>query len=392
MTSFGFFNVECSLQTVKAMEDEEDLSVGARYNKYSYWNGVLEAEFLETLVEEYPSIYEEKSWNSFSSSDDCEEDFEDHESFPLIETDSWSLALLSEQEFKHFTPSLKENSSPEKASIGDVHKQLYQSKKRKNPGSRIRPPEDGWDDLYLVNSFSSSAHQRNSTQSQRKSPKDKAKKEVKYDLDMVEDYVLLKEEKLGHFADISNKVRDEIRKKILDSKDRNRVKIDTLNEMSKRLRPSKRKPRTLLEPFKVLTEADVEFSLSVLRGNEDNRRYCLRARPQKRLMEAEKKEIQTKKKFWYQQDPFDDPQKEAKRLRCLAQKIHDDRRRYEYEILKMENKDLREENQKLKQEIKRLLNRVQESESISQRQLWEMKHESDDSSEDDDSDQKLYSE
>ena len=63
----------------------------------------------------------------------------------------------------------------------------------------------------------------------------------------------------------------------------------------------------------------------------------------------------TKRFLWYEQKPFDDPVKEAKRLRNLSQKIYDDKRRFDYEILKAENKDLREENVKLKEEIQKLL-------------------------------------
>ena len=63
----------------------------------------------------------------------------------------------------------------------------------------------------------------------------------------------------------------------------------------------------------------------------------------------------TKRFLWYEQKPFDDPVKEAKRLRNLSQKIYDDKRRFDYEILKAENKELREENVKLKEEIQKLL-------------------------------------
>ena len=63
----------------------------------------------------------------------------------------------------------------------------------------------------------------------------------------------------------------------------------------------------------------------------------------------------TKRFLWYEQKPFDDPVKEATRLRNLSQKIYDDKRRFDYEILKAENRELREENVKLKEEIQKLL-------------------------------------
>ena len=63
----------------------------------------------------------------------------------------------------------------------------------------------------------------------------------------------------------------------------------------------------------------------------------------------------SKRFLWYEQKPFDDPVKEAKRMRSLYQKIYDDKRRFDYEILKEENRELREENEQLRCELKKLL-------------------------------------
>ena len=59
--------------------------------------------------------------------------------------------------------------------------------------------------------------------------------------------------------------------------------------------------------------------------------------------------------------PFDDPVLEKKRLHCLSQKIWDDKKRYEVEILRAENVELKQENADLKKEIARLRSKYSES-------------------------------
>ena len=63
-------------------------------------------------------------------------------------------------------------------------------------------------------------------------------------------------------------------------------------------------------------------------------------------------QMKTKKKVhWYEMEPFDDPVLEQKRLKCLSQKIWNDKKRYELEILREENKELKEENESLRKKI-----------------------------------------
>ena len=75
--------------------NEADVSMSSRYHKYSYWNIVLETEFLETLVREYPSLY---------GDDTAVEDVDEDDDFlpPLIRADTWSLALISPEDNKYF--------------------------------------------------------------------------------------------------------------------------------------------------------------------------------------------------------------------------------------------------------------------------------------------------
>ena len=96
-------------------------------------------------------------------------------------------------------------------------------------------------------------------------------------------------------------------------------------------------------------------------------RFRVRRKP---LHMSNVQQMKTKKKVhWYEMEPFDDPVLEQKRLKCLSQKIWDDKKRYELEILKEENKELKEENESLKNKILCLevfCRSLQSSESVSE--------------------------
>ena len=94
--------------------------------------------------------------------------------------------------------------------------------------------------------------------------------------------------------------------------------------------------------------------------------YRLRNRSQVRRKpyqghQVPEKKTKKKKLHWYEMKPFDDPVLEKKRLHCLSQKIWDDRKRYEMEILRAENNELKIENEDLKNEIARLRSKHPES-------------------------------
>ena len=84
-------------------------------------------------------------------------------------------------------------------------------------------------------------------------------------------------------------------------------------------------------------------------------RSLVRRKPYQRLEGSQKKTKKDRKKVhWYEMEPFDDPAMEKRRLKCLSQKILDDKKRYEMEILKAENQELIEENEKLKRKLSRI--------------------------------------
>ena len=62
-----------------------------------------------------------------------------------------------------------------------------------------------------------------------------------------------------------------------------------------------------------------------------------------------------KRVFLYEQKPFKDPKLEARRLKCLKQKTYDDKKRFNYEIVQVENRELRDENVRLRDQVQRLL-------------------------------------
>ena len=64
--------------------------------------------------------------------------------------------------------------------------------------------------------------------------------------------------------------------------------------------------------------------------------------------QAPESKTKRRKLHWYEMRPFDDPVLEKKRLHCLSQKIWDDKKRYEVEILRAENMELKKENADVK--------------------------------------------
>ena len=76
---------------------------------------------------------------------------------------------------------------------------------------------------------------------------------------------------------------------------------------------------------------------------------------QTKFWKRKQKPERKKRVYLYEQKPSKDPIVEAQRLKCLYQKIYDDKKRFNYEILQVENKELKEENVLLKEQIQRLM-------------------------------------
>ena len=87
----------------------------------------------------------------------------------------------------------------------------------------------------------------------------------------------------------------------------------------------------------------------------DNPQNIMRHFQHANLLKTQRKQEKKKRVFLYEQKPFKDPILEAKRLKCLYQKIYDDKKKFNYEILQVENRDLRDENMRLRDQIQRLL-------------------------------------
>ena len=82
---------------------------------------------------------------------------------------------------------------------------------------------------------------------------------------------------------------------------------------------------------------------------------------QSNFLRVQKKPEKKKRVFMYEQKPFKDPKLEARRLKCLQQKTYDDKKRFNHEIVKVENRELRDENVRLRDQIQRLLLMVDRS-------------------------------
>ena len=76
---------------------------------------------------------------------------------------------------------------------------------------------------------------------------------------------------------------------------------------------------------------------------------------QSNFLKVQQSPDKKKRVFLYEQKPFKDPKLEARRLKCLKQKTYDDKKRFNYEIVQVENKELRDENVRLRDQIQRLL-------------------------------------
>jgi len=326
------------------------VSLSNRYSKYPYWNVLLESELLQGLV----------------SAETTEDIDINHHLEPLIETPSWSLSILPEIE-KNMTRNFQ--SVPVMNRLNKrLRKNKLKLKEQKSLKGKIFNRKEDWDSLMLVQRMLAKE------EPVRKPPVD-SESEVQSDDDLTFDAIstedilpqLTPEPILIRSQKRPSKLTQEIRHKISLVKLKEKAKCEALDELRKFRKPPKgvvRSKSTLLEAFTISGEL-AEFVTSPLhvpevavQGPDLCAPYTLRNRSEVRrkpihMHHAGRKKTK-KTVHWYQMDPFDDPVLERKRLKCLSQKIWDDKKRYELEILRAENEELKEENESLKTKILRL--------------------------------------
>jgi len=329
--------------------------------------GVLESEFLQNLVSDYP--------NTLGIDFNFEES---EEQKPLISTDSWSLTLLEDLD----KGECEEDDSKVDVKSDNFLLQLSKKKHKvrvkknsllRNENKRYVEKketiasglnEQHWSDLFLVQSvITDKVEEKDRDVETVVDHIDDDEEDIVYDLDIVEKLVVNERKRFGgDLAEYNqNPVRCEIRNKVLRSQDKGKAKFESLESLRKYWRPPVfiKSSKDKLQDCQVITkEVAVQSCASVQEPIPEETKVSYNFRRRSSSKKKEKVEIvkkPTKRFLWYEQKPFDDPVKEAKRLRNLSQKIYDDKRRFDYEILKAENRELREENVKLKEEIQKLL-------------------------------------
>ena len=254
-------------------EYEEDKSVCSRYRKYSYWNPVLETEFLETLVSSYPTKVP-GSRPAFHTEEIIEgKEALDNGLEPLMETRTWSLSLLDDTDNGN-TSDLKDVRTDSVDNVDvvaadDNHDSILLKIKRRQANvkksnrrkkrnmkilkdrmkgrgytSYIQRNED-WKDLHLVQGL------------MEKNVSDEAAPEVSHHCDLAADIEAEEDENVSYHIDEveklvmeerdwsdnyckdfrQNPIRNEIRKKVQSACDKGLIKFKSLNDIKQNYHP-----------------------------------------------------------------------------------------------------------------------------------------------------------
>ena len=226
-----------------AMADEEDVSVCARYRKYKYWNPVLESEFLQNLVSDFP--------NSIGISDQDYFGFEETEEQkpqPLITTSTWTLSLLEDElqrrcgddnevdvksdNFLHQLAKRKKKVKVKKNSLLRNERSRYLERKE-TISSEL--DEHHWSDLFLVQTVITDQKEEKTPELRTANAHSDEDEDIVYDLDIVEKLVVNERKRFGgDLAEYNrNPVRSEIRNKVVKSQDKGKVKFESLESLRK---------------------------------------------------------------------------------------------------------------------------------------------------------------
>ena len=254
-------------------EYEEDKSVCSRYRKYSYWNPVLETEFLETLVSSYPTTVA-GSRPEFHTEEIVEgKETLDDELEPLMETRTWSLSLLDyKDDYDTSDPKDVRTESVDNVDVvaaNDNHESiLFKIKRRqdnvkksnrrkkrsmkilkdrmKGSGytSYIQRNED-WKDLHLVQGLmeknvSDKTTPKVSHHSDSAADMEAEEDEnVSYHIDEVEKIVLEERDWSDNYCKDfrQNPIRNEIRKKVQSACDKGLIKFKSLKDIKQNYHP-----------------------------------------------------------------------------------------------------------------------------------------------------------
>ena len=352
-------------------EEKEDVSICSRYTKYPHWNSVLETEFMEDLVSCYPN----------TSGLDLEMYFEnkceDGGNRPVLETPSWSLSLLECEGDGSSNVVNKPIVIPIMHSIKKKRKICDSSidsscsnslKKSKVSRASHYCNHEDMSELYLIQDICVSGKRFVDQESSSTDDEDEVQnpeifdKKRMYHPDRAAEEVLLMQKKSAgaHCKEFRrNPVRDGIRRTVQEALDKRVIKFKHEEEIWKKYTKQQDiRKETLKECPVMSTESAITFSSAVTVIDKDKHKYNTRWKnvaEVNSLKPTQQKPEKKKRTFLYEQKPFKDPVLEAKRMKCLYQKIYDDKKRFDYEILRVENKELRDENVRLRGEIQRLL-------------------------------------
>ena len=224
-----------------AMADEEDVSVCARYRKYKYWNPVLESEFLQNLVSDFPNSTGISDQNYFGF-----EEIGEQKPQPLITTSTWTLSLLEDgvqrqfedevdlksDNFLHQLAKKKKKVKVKKNSLLRNEKSRYLERKE-TISSEL--DEHHWSDLFLVQTVITDQKEEKTQELKTTNAYSDEDEDIVYDLDIVEKLVVNERKRFG--SDLAeynrNPVRSEIRKKVVKSQDKGKAKFESLESLRK---------------------------------------------------------------------------------------------------------------------------------------------------------------
>eukprot|EP00092_Neocalanus_flemingeri_P014825 GFUD01016004.1.p1 GENE.GFUD01016004.1~~GFUD01016004.1.p1 ORF type:complete len:376 (-),score=95.42 GFUD01016004.1:92-1219(-) len=281
----------------------------------------------------------------------------------------WSITVLANDD-----PCLEEPPLAQMTEGESISKSMRRNKrklKRKRrlwnhlPLKSFYQSSEDWGDLYLVRKMLGGKGQSSESEASSEKPdeteSDEDNSSLNCSLDqMVEDQMAQDVESLDTpMKRKRNKpVAEMIRKKVLEMRER-KGKVRKLDREDK---PESEKLDVCLD-----ISSDATLAASIQLGGKERNIYNFAsenedAETREDIPLNEKTGHQRKTK-WYEMQPFEDPDLEAKRLRSLRAKINHDKNRFDLEFLKVDHEELKYENLILKAELMQKLKDEEASEA-----------------------------